>query len=264
MPDSRPVGVFDSGIGGLTVLRECVRQYPNESFLYLADAAFAPYGPRSAESLRPRAEKVVRFLLAQEAKAIVVACNTMSVAALTHLRGRFQVPFVGIVPAVKPAAALTHTGTVGVLATHTTTASDALAQLIKTFANGSRVLTQDCPDLVTLVEQGVLEGPEVDRAVNDEVGPLLAEGIDVLVLGCTHLPFLDSAIGAVCGPGVHLLDPSEAVARQLGRVLAGNDLVSDGPARPVEYFTTGSAEDFQRRLEPLMAGTSFDVQAVSL
>lgn len=264
MSDVRPIGVFDSGIGGLTVLRECLRQLPLELFIYLADAAEAPYGTKPPDKLRARAEEVVKFLLDQDVKTIVVACNTMSVAALSHLRNLFSLPFVGIVPAVKPAAALTHSGTVGVLATHTTTASDALAQLINTFANGSRVLTHDCPDLVTLVERGVLRGPEVERAVEEEVGPLLAEGIDVLVLGCTHLPFLSSAIQGVCGPTVQLLDPSEAVVRQLGRVLAQNDLAGQASAGPTRFFTTGDPAAFRERLGQLLGMGNYDVEGVNL
>src|SRR6266508_4236363 len=131
--DSRPVGVFDSGIGGLTVLRECVRQLPAERFIYLADEGNAPWGPKNPAWLRARSEPITRFLVEHQAKAVVVACNTMSVTALAHLRGIFDLPFIGIVPAVKPAAALTHSGAVGVLATHATSTSEALAQLIEAF-----------------------------------------------------------------------------------------------------------------------------------
>lgn len=264
MSDPRPIGVFDSGIGGLTVLRECLRQLPRERFIYLADEGHAPWGPRSPEWLRERSEEVVKFLLGQDAKAIVVACNTMSVVALAHLRTIFDVPFVGIVPAVKPAAALTHTGSVGVLATHTTTTSEALNQLIRSFATGSRVLTRECSDLVTLVERGVLDGPEVERVVAEEVGPLLDEGIDVLVLGCTHLPFLDAAIGRVCGPAVRLLDPSEAVVRQLGRVLAQSDCYSDVGGDAARYFTTGNREEFGARLAQLLGGADYKVESGEL
>jgi glutamate racemase len=264
LSDPRPVGVFDSGIGGLSVLRECLRQHPSERFLYVADEAYAPYGPKPVELLQARAEAITRFLLDQDAKAVLVACNTASVSALAFLRARFPVPFVGIVPAVKPAAALTHTGSVGVLATQATTASPALAQLISSFANGSRVLTQDCPDLVTLVEAGRLEGADVERAVNEEVGPLLTEGIDVLVLGCTHLPFLSGAIEKVCGPGVHLLDPASAVARQLGRVLAERGLANTGPTDPPRYFTTGDPVVFEARLKQLFGVSRPEVLRATL
>lgn len=264
MADSRPIGVFDSGIGGLTVLREIVRQLPNESLMYLADSREAPYGTKSLAALAERCERVAAFLLGREAKAIVVACNTASVAALPHLRGRFSVPFVGIVPAVKPAAALTRTGTVGVLATAATTTSQPLAQLIDTYANGVRVVTQECPELVTLVEQGQLGGPEVEGVVRLEVAPLLDAGADVVVLGCTHLPFLLSAIADVCGPEVRLIDPSDAVARQLGRVLVEHDLASAGPGEWTRYLTTGDPTEFKRRLTELMGDVGRPVEGVDL
>lgn len=252
MSDERPVGVFDSGLGGLTVLREITRQIPQEQCLYVADALDAPYGTKTVEALQERCEQVTSFLIEQGAKTIVVACNTASVTALAYLRSRFSIPFVGIVPAVKPAAMLTHTGTVGVLVTSATAHSDSLAQLIRSYSNGSRMLLQECPELVTLVEHGQLRGPEVESSLRLEVGPLVAKGADILVLGCTHLPFLSEAISHVAGPAVQLIDPTGAVVRHLWHVLQEHDLLRVGAASPPRYFTTGDPEEFHLRLGQLM------------
>src|SRR5947208_16855913 len=176
MADTRPVGVFDSDLGGLTVLREILRQCPTEACVCVADGEAAPYGSKSNAFLLERSARITQFLLDQGAKAVVVACNTASVVALSSLRERFPVTFIGMDPAVKPAAALTRTGTIGVLATTATASSDRLANLIRDHANGVRVVTRECPRLVDLVEAGVVEGPAVDAALADEVGPALAEG----------------------------------------------------------------------------------------
>lgn len=260
--DSAPVGVFDSGIGGLTVLREVLRQHPAERCLYLADSRLAPYGTKTEDVLRERCERVTGFLLEQGAKAVVVACNTASVAALPHLRARYPIPFVGIVPAVKPAAAMSRTGIIGVLATSTTIGSQPLARLIETHASGVRVVTRMCPGLVDVVERGLLEGPEVDDALAQEAQPLLDQGIDVLVLGCTHLPFLRAALERLCGPRVQLVDPSEAVARQLGRVLAEGGLESGAPGASPVYFATGEPAVFRAHLLRLMGPLAGEVEAV--
>lgn len=252
MADPRPVGVFDSDLGGLTVLREILRQCPTEGCIYLADGQAAPYGTKSEPFLQERCAHVTEFLLEQGAKAIVVACNTASVVALPRLRERFRVPFVGMDPAVKPAAALTQTGTIAVLATAATVASERLAHLIHDYANGVRVITRECPGLVDLVEAGVTEGPAVDTALAQEVGPALAEGADVLVLACTHLPFLATAIARLAGPKVQLVDPSAAVARQLQRVLADHQLEGDRETGPPAYYSTGERDVFEARLAKLM------------
>lgn len=264
MSDRRPIGVFDSGLGGLTVLREVVSQLPGEQCLYVADEREAPYGTKTVEALRARTEQVANFLLAHDAKAIVVACNTASLTALAHLRSIFTVPFIGIVPAVKLAATLTHTGKVGVLVTSATAHSESLAQLINSYAHGTQMIMHECPELVTLVEQGMLIGPLVEDSVRLEVGPLLTQGADILVLGCTHLPFLTEVIGRVCGPHVQLIDPAAAVARQLRRVLEEHDLLNSGKKQPPAYFTTGDVEEFRLRLGQLMGEPNANIQAIDV
>lgn len=260
----RPVGVFDSGVGGITILREIRRQLPRERCIYLADERENPYGIKPVPRIQKRCEQVVDFLLQRGAKAIVVACNTASVAALGHLRSRYTVPFVGIVPGVKPAASMTRTGVIGVLATPTTVESQPLAQLIEQFAHGVKVVAQVCPDLVALVERGVVDGPEVEAALRRYLGALLGSRADVIVLGCTHYPFLRKAIERIAGPEVTLVDPSDAVVRQLGRVLEARGLASLGPDGGAAYFTTGDLEPFRSVLSRLLGRVDGTIERVDL
>ena len=249
--DEWPVGVFDSGVGGLTILQEVRRQLPSEHWIYVADSRAAPYGTKTVAEIQERCDRIVGHLLDQGAKAVLVACNTASVSALAYLRGRYPVPFVGTVPAVKPAAELTRTGKIGVLATPTTAGSQPLAQLIERFTHGVTVMTQVCPGLVPLVERGVTDGPEVEGLLVRYLDPMLEAGVDVVVLGCTHYPFLRAAIQRICGPEITLLDPAAAVVRQLGRVLAQEGLLrSDGPGQGC-FATTGDRADLERVLHRL-------------
>ena len=260
LSDDRPVGLFDSGVGGLTILREVRGLLPGEQCLYFADSRECPYGTKPVPIIQRRCEAVVDFLLDHNAKAIVVACNTASVAALAHLRARYRVPFVGIVPGVKPAAGLTRVGRIGVLATPTTAESEPLAQLIQQFAYGVTVMTQVCPDLVSLVEKGTIEGPEVEWLLERYLGALLDSGVDVIVLGCTHYPFLKPQIQRLCGPGVTLVDPADAVAAQLGRVLAKEDLASSGSLGSTRYYTSGGVREMKHALRQLLGDTDGPIE----
>lgn len=215
------IGVFDSGVGGLSVVREIIAQLPAQPIIYLADQANAPYGQRDLAEIRWLAEGIARFLLAQGAQVIVVACNTASAAALHWLRRRFpETPFVGMEPAVKPAAERTRSGHVGVIATAATFQGELFASLLDRYAGNVAIHTQVCPDLVPLVEAGELDSPRARQAVQTYLAPLLAAHIDQLVLGCTHYPFLRPLFEEVAGPGVAVIDPAPAVARQAGRMLA--------------------------------------------
>lgn len=245
-----PIGLFDSGVGGLTVWREVVRQLPGWDTLYLADNAHCPYGPRPVDEIQALSQEITHFLLARGARCIVVACNTASAAALRQLRARFPgVPFVGMVPAVKPAAALTRSGTVGVLATPTTLDGQLFSEVVERFAAGVRVLNQQCPGLVERIEGGDLDGPETEALVRRCLQPLLDEGADVIALGCTHYPFLASLIQRLVGPEVRLLDPSEAVARQVCRVL--DEQASGGSGRQA-FYCTGEPTSLRRAVERLL------------
>jgi glutamate racemase len=241
-----PIGVFDSGVGGLSVLRAIHAQLPHEALHYVADSGHAPYGDKSPAFIQERAEKVVGFLLSKGVKAVVVACNTVTGLSISQLRERFpMLPMVAIEPAVKPAVAQTRSGTVGVLATRNTVASPGLARLIEQHAQGVKVLAQACPGWVEFVERGEWDQPPAIEAVRQQVQPLLNQGADVLALGCTHYPFLRAAIEAVAGPGVQIIDPAPAVARELARRLATDHLLataSQPQAPTIELWTTGALE----------------------
>jgi glutamate racemase len=244
------IGLFDSGVGGLTVWREVIGQLPGWDTLYLADNAHCPYGPRPVGEIQALSEEITRFLLERGARCIVVACNTASAAALRHLRVRFPgVPFVGMVPAVKPAAALTRSGTVGVLATPTTLGGRLFSEVVERFAGDVRVLTQECPGLVERIEAGDLDGPDTEALLRRYLRPLLDGGADVIALGCTHYPFLAPAIQRLAGPEVRLLDPSEAVARQVGRVLDGRAGRGTGQHT---FYCTSEVHDLRRAVERLL------------
>lgn len=252
MEEGRLVGIFDSGVGGLSVWREIVRQMPEERTLYLADQAHVPYGSRSLSEVRAFSEGITRYLLARGAQVIILACNTASAAALHHLRRVFLgVPFVGMEPAVKPATASTRTGAVGVIATEATFQGDLFASLLERYAGDVRVIPQVCSGLVAAVEAGALDSDETDELLRGCLAPLLAEDIDQLVLGCTHYPFLAPAIRRIVGPRVSIIDPAPAVARQTARVL-GRDVVEGVSAgdscavRPGQdaFCTTGGPAAF--------------------
>jgi glutamate racemase len=256
-----PIGVFDSGVGGLSVLRALRQQLPHEPILFLADQGHVPYGPRPLEQVRAFSEAITRYLLSQGAKLIVVACNTASAAALHSLRQGFpQVPFVGMEPAVKPAAEHTHTGVVGVLATPATFQGALYASVVERFAQGVTLLAHTCPGLVAEIEAGHLDGREARSILEDALRPMLAQGIDTVVLGCTHYPFVIPLIQEIAGPGVRVIDPAPAVARQAGRLLNAHGLshpgLDDGPAR---FLTTGDPLKL-RALLPRLLGEEASVE----
>jgi glutamate racemase len=234
-----PIGVFDSGVGGLSVWREIVRQLPHEDTLYVADQAHIPYGPRPLAEVRGYAEGITHFLLERGARVIVVACNTASGAALHSLRATFpRVPFVGMEPAVKPAAECTRSRVIGVIATPATFQGDLFQSLVTRFAGDVDLRVRACPDLVGIVEAGALDTPETEAHLRQHLAPMLDAGVDQLVLGCTHFPFLRDAIQRVAGPGVALIDPAPAVARQVRRVLARQS-GHDGAKGTHRFYTTG-------------------------
>lgn len=264
MGEKAPIGVFDSGVGGLSVLRAIREQMPEEPVIYLADQAHVPYGPRPLERVRAFSEGITRYLLARGAKLIVVACNTASAAALHFLRERFpEVPFVGMEPAVKPAAEHTRSGVVGVLATPATFQGALYASVVERFAAGVTVLQDTCPGLVTQIEKGDLESAETRAILAEALGPMLAKGIDTVVLGCTHYPFVIPLIESICGEGVRVIDPAPAVARQVRRVLeaALTKLPAGDPAM-TGYYTTGREESFAQSVVQLI-GAEGEVDALT-
>lgn len=255
------VGVFDSGVGGLSVLREIVRQLPHQDVLYVADSGHVPYGDRDAGEIRAFSQAITAFLVEAGAEVVVVACNTASAAALRFLRGRFDIPIVGMEPAVKPAAEQTHSQHIGVIATRATFQGELFARLVERFAHGTTVHTQVCPGLVERIEAGGAADPETEALLREYLAPMLAEGIDSLVLGCTHYPFLRPALDRVVGPNVTIVDPAPAVARQTGRVLARLSRLRSGGAGQVTYYTSGDPVAFGTMAQRL-AGIPGQVQVV--
>jgi glutamate racemase len=237
-----PIGVFDSGVGGLSILRPLRAQLPAEPIVFFADQAHVPYGPRPLDEVQRFSVGITRFLIDQGAKLIIVACNTASAAALQHLRGVFPgMAFVGMEPAVKPAAEQTRTRRVGVLATPATFQGALFASVVERFAQGVRVIPQTLPGLVERIEAGDLDGPETRRIVEAAVRPLVAQGVDTLVLACTHYPFVIPWVEEVAGPGVQVIDPSPAIARQAARLLAeGGKLAPAGEAGVTTLVTSGN------------------------
>jgi glutamate racemase len=255
---SDPIGIFDSGVGGLSVQRAVQRLLPRESLIYIADQAHVPYGSRTLNEVRGYSEGITRHLLAQGAKLIVVACNTASAAALHHLRQVFpRVSFVGMEPAVKPAAEQTKSGVVGVLATPATFQGELFASVVERFANGVIVLQDTCPGLVMEVDAGHLDTPTVLAILDRALKPMLVQGIDTVVLGCTHFPFVIPTIEDIVGPGVRVIDPSPAIARQVQRLLQAKGLLSpDKSSYLVRNFTTGDPEKMAGLLPRLIGGTA--------
>jgi glutamate racemase len=239
---SSPVGVFDSGVGGLSVAREIRRRLPAESILYFADTAYCPYGGRPLDEIRDRSLAIGAELLRRGVKVIVVACNSASGAALEALRATFDIPIVGLEPAVKPAAAATRSGRVGVLATAATLQAERFDRLASTFAAGVELFPQACPGLVDLVEAGHTRGENVRVVLEPLLAPLLDAGVDTVVLGCTHYPFLADAVRDVMGAGVTILDSGDAVARQVERVLRNGGRLQKLGAGGISLLTTGEAK----------------------
>lgn len=245
---ARPIGVFDSGVGGLTVLRHVRAVLPAANLLYVADSAHAPYGDKSAAFIEARALAIAEFLVERGARALVVACNTATAAAITLLRSRFELPIVGMEPAVKPAAEATRSGVIGVLATSGTLESGKFAELVQRHGSQARVLVQPCPGLVERIEAGDLDGPQTRSLLAACVEPLLAAGADTLVLGCTHYPFLMPLLRQLAGPRVAIIEPGAAVARQLARRLAETrDALGEGEGSERFYSSAEPA-----RLEALL------------
>lgn len=250
MSAKAPIGVFDSGVGGLSVLRALRTQLPGESFIYYADTAYCPYGGRPAEQIRARAEVVSAALIEAGVKLVVVACNTATLTAVASLRARFNVPFVAMEPGVKPAAQSTRSGHIGVLATAGSLSGAGYQELVRTHARDVSVHAVACHGWVEWVESGDFDSPECEQALRRDLAPLQAAACDVLVLGCTHFPFLAPVIAKIVGPDVALIDTGPAVARQVERVLDQHQRrhPGAGPSR-VDWVTSGDTDRFaaQRR-----------------
>jgi len=249
-----PIGIFDSGIGGLSILRAIRGFMPGEPVVYFGDQIHIPYGPRPMEQIGRFSEAITNFLIQQQAKIIVVACNTASAAALKDLRVKFpEIQFVGMEPAVKPAAERTQTGRVGVLATPATFQGALYTSVVERFGNGVDLFQHTCPGLVQQIEQGNLDGKETRQILEDALLPMLEKNIDTVVLGCTHYPFVIPLIEKIVGEKVRVIDPAPAVAKQTKRLLEAGGLVNPASAGgSVELFTSGNVETLQSLLPVLL------------
>lgn len=258
-----PIGVFDSGVGGISVLRALREQMPEESIIYFGDQAHVPYGLRSMEQIQGFSAAITRYLLEQGAKIIVVACNTASAAALTYLREKFpDISIVGMEPAVKPAVEHTQTRKVGVLATPATFQGALYASVVERFANGVELYQDTCPGLVQQIERGHLNGEETRRILESALLPMLKKDIDTVVLGCTHYPFVIPLIQQIAGANVRVIDPAPAVAKQTRRLLEARGLRNEPRSKgDVRFYTSGHPEALKSLL-PILLGESGEVEAV--
>ena len=246
-----PIGVFDSGIGGVSVLKHIRQLLPYEDLLYCADSRHAPYGNKSPEFIRERSHALTRFLIGQGAKAIVVACNTATAGAIASLREHYSLPIIGMEPAVKPAAAASKNGVIGVLATIGTLKSAQFAALLESYGRNVQVVTQACPGLVECVERGELDSDATGELVAQYLQPLLAAGADTILLGCTHYPFLRQVIVQQLPSAITLIDTGEAVARQVQRRLQEAGLLNDatGEAKNTFWINRATAAEFEQTLK---------------
>lgn len=257
-----PIGVFDSGVGGMSVLRHIRAELPWEDLIYVADSAHVPYGNKSPGYIRGRASSLAAFLVDQGAKALVIACNTATAAAAAHLRAAHGIPIIAMEPAVKPAAAATRSGVVGVLATEGTLRSAKFAALLERVGGGVRIVTQPCPGLVDQVERGELDGPTTRGMVKRYLGPLLHAGADAVILGCTHYPYLSPLIQELAGPGVAVIETGPAVARHLRRSLRDRELLARGRSPGKELFWSSAAPEAAAAVIRRLWGGEPDVRAV--
>jgi glutamate racemase len=264
--DTRPIGFFDSGVGGLSILREVRRLLPAESMVYVADNAHFPYGALDEDTLRNLTVRLTAFLLESNVKLVVVACNTATVHALAYLRAAYPgLPFVGVVPVVKPLAQQTRVGVIAVLVTPATAKSAYLAGLIADHAPGCRVITVPCPGLAELVELGTASTASTTQLLQRFLEPVIASGADVLGLGCTHYPFLRRRIQRLVGLGVRVIDSGEAVARRVSAMPA--DQAAPIPAGlPVTYalYSTGDPTPLARAARRYLRLPSVTVSRVDL
>ncbi|HLY96717.1 MAG TPA: glutamate racemase [Sideroxyarcus sp.] len=260
MQSAGAIGVFDSGVGGLSVLHHIRQTLPHERLIYVADSGHVPYGDKSPAYIEQRSQTLARFLISQGADAIVIACNTATAAAVASLRSRFDLPIVGMEPAVKPAVAATRSGVVGVLATIGTLESARFAALLERYGEEVEIVTQGCPGLVEQVELGELRSARTRELIERYTAPLLHRGADTLILGCTHYPFLAALIHEVVGDKITLVDTGAAVARQLQRRIetelpARQTAVHPERATSAQFFTSGDATRASRIMSTLWNGT---------
>lgn len=254
--DNQPIGIIDSGVGGLSIWKEIVSQLPLESTIYIADSKNCPYGIKSESEVCKLSPRLVQFLIDSKVKLVVIACNTISVYCVDKLRKKFpSVPIVGVVPVVKTAAEHSKNRKIGILATTSTVKSDYEKKLIQTFAKGCEVISLGTKKLVPFVEQGDVSSKRLQKIIKKELQIFIEKKIYTLVLGCSHFPFLRDTIQKIVGPQVEILDSAGAIARQVRRVLTNNNLLSEKNSSKHQFFTTGDAEQFKKVAKKLIGDT---------
>ncbi len=250
---SGSVGIFDSGIGGVSIARKIRELLPAEDILYVADSLHAPYGDKSNSYIFQRMRAVTEFLLARGAKAVVVACNTATTSAISELRSRYPVPIVGVEPGIKPAALSTSTGVIGVLATPRTLRNSSFVALAERYAREVRIEIQPCPDLVAQIEALNFSSDRVITLLKSYITPLLDKGVDTIVLGCTHYNHVTGLIADLAGENVSIINTETAVAKELVRRLSSGELLGSGDPHTgkEEFWTSGSLEAYRKQIEQL-------------
>ena len=243
---------MDSGVGGLSVFREIRRLLPEEHYVYYSDRANCPYGEKDPEFIRGRCREITRLMISKGASVMVIACNTATAAAIGALRSEFDLPFIGMEPAVKPAALGTRTGVIGVLATAGTLKGSNYLKLKSDVQDGIRVVEHVGAGFVELVESGELYGPRAEDTVARSLKPLIAFGADIIVLGCTHYPFLLPVMQKTAGPGIRFIDPAPAVARHLLDILRQKEISRDDQRPGIELLTSGSPEQLRKNFNDLI------------
>ena len=264
MSNTQPIGIFDSGVGGLSVLQHIRQLLPHEDILYIADSAYAPYGCKDESYVELRSKIITEHLLAQGAKTIVIACNTATASIIEKFRKKYGIPFIGVEPGIKPAIAVTQNGHIGIMATSNTLSSPRYNELSQRFANQVHLHPQACPGLADQVEAGLLNDPKTFQLLRYYLDNLKQKKVDTLVLGCTHYSFLSTQIKQLSVQSMHIIDTSSAIAEQLLRVLSDKHLNHHNMNQykgSVQYFTTGSVSKMQATLELLVA-PHLKVQAI--
>ncbi len=263
--NNKPIGILDSGVGGLTVLSSIVKELPDETCIYIGDSKNTPYGKKSEEEIYELSKRMVEFLLKKEIKLLVIACNTITVSCLDRLRTDYpNLPIVGTVPVIKTAAAVSKSKRIGILSTTRTAQSDYQKHLIEEFAHDCVVVNHSTDALVPLLEQGKVHSAEMTAVLREVLKPFTNEHIDALALGCTHFPFLESQIQQVLGPDVLLLDSGGAIARQVKRVLEHNETLSKDKNGEISIYTTGNMQIASTLVRSLLVDKEISVQEVRL
>lgn len=261
--DNRPIGIFDSGVGGLSVLLEIEKLLPNEAFVFVADQGHMPYGGKTKKELEVLTDKILNFLASKNVKAVVIACNTATVYTIDYLREKYKIPIIGTAPVIKTIASISKTKKTAVFSTPATAKSDYLSSLIKKFADGVIVYKVGGTGLEELIEAGELENPKTDKILRKYLTPLLKKNVDSIALGCTHYPFLKEKIQKIVGPNVAVVDSGGAVARRLRAVLTNENFLSSEKNEDL-YYTTGNVKHFRALLQKILGKKIKNIYSLNL